>query len=84
MTYVQTYLKKVGRRKCEANSIVVIPEMGRRLCEKTITRHLGAGALERFRGKRRLVKTRMDRVLEASGAGNHVRKAIELLEDFDQ
>jgi hypothetical protein len=79
LPYVQNYLSSVGRRKCEANSIVVIPEMGRRLCEKTILKHLGANAKQRFDQKTRRARERIDAALEKSGAGKHVRKAIQLL-----
>lgn len=83
LPYVKTYLRKVGRRKCEANSLVVIPEMGRKLCEKTVLEYLGRDADERFERKRALVKVRIDAVLEDSGAGKHIRKAIDLLDKFD-
>ncbi len=82
LPYVQTYLKKVGRRKCEANSLVVIPTMGRKLCEKTLLKYLGDDAESRFRNKRALVKERIDGVLENSGAGKLVRRAIKLLDGF--
>lgn len=84
LPYVQTYLSKVGRRKCEANSLVVIPEMGRRLCEKTLLGYLGADAEKRFRRKREQVKERIDAVLKDSGAGKHIRQAIELLDGFEE
>ena len=38
--YVQSYLKRYGARKVEANAIVVAPEMGRRLCEESINRYV--------------------------------------------
>jgi hypothetical protein len=84
LPYVQGYLKKVGRRKCEANSIVVIPEMGRKLCRETILRHLGDDAEDRFALKTERAKERIDAALENSGAGKHVRKAIALLKKFDK
>lgn len=80
LPYVQNYLDRVGRRKCEANSIVVIPEMGRRLCEETIQRFLGRDAEERFDGKTDLARRRIDKVLEDSGAGKSIQKAIKQLE----
>lgn len=84
LPYVQTYLARIGRRKCEANSIVVIPEMGRRLCEQTILRILGRDADERFERKRRQVRERIDAVLERSKAGGHIRRAIAALDKFDR
>jgi hypothetical protein len=35
--YVQSYLKKFGIRKCEANALVTRPEAGRQLCENAIS-----------------------------------------------
>lgn len=84
LPYLQSYLKKVGRRKCEANSIVVVPEMGRRLCRETILTHLGDDAEERFDRKTAQTKERIDEALEDSGAGKHVRKAIDLLKKYDK
>jgi hypothetical protein len=83
LPYVQDYLKKIGRRKCEANSIVVVPQMGRQLCLDTVRKYLGRDAEERFAKKRELVRERIDAVLEKSGAGKHIRKAISLLDKFD-
>ncbi|TAL42732.1 MAG: hypothetical protein EPN91_07695 [Salinibacterium sp.] len=79
LPYVQTYLKKVGRRKCEANSIVVAPEMGRRLCEETVLAILGEDAEERFARKVARARERLRETLEDTGAGKHVRRAIKLL-----
>ncbi len=84
MPYVQSYLKTIGRRKCEANSIVVVPQMGRRLCEQTILRYLGHDAPDRFRAKKGLAKERIDRVLDESGAGKHVRWAIARLKKYEE
>lgn len=83
LPYVQNYLSKVGRRKCEANSLVVIPEMGRRLCEKTLLKYLGSDAEARFRRKREQVKERINDALEDSGAGKLVRRAIKLLDEYE-
>lgn len=52
MEYVQEYLTEVGERKCEANAIVVLPDLARRECHKAIQKYLGEDALERFDTKR--------------------------------
>ncbi len=83
LPYVQGYLKKVGPRKCEANSIVVIPEMGRKLCRETVLSHLGGDAEERFARKVAQARERIDAAMEDSGAGTHIRKAIKLLQKHD-
>lgn len=82
LPYLQDYLARIGERKCEANSIVVIPKMGRELCRKTILRHLGADAEDRFEAKTDLAKERIEAVLEESKAGDHLRKAVKLLEGY--
>lgn len=84
LPYVQDYLASVGRRKCEANSIVVVPQMGRKLCEDSIQKFLGKDALKRFERKRERVKEKMDEVLDLSGAGEHIRNAIELLDNYEE
>lgn len=82
LPYLQDYLNRIGEKKCEANSIVVIPAMGRALCLQTILRHLGADAADRFDAKTDLAKERIEAVLEKSKAGVHLRKAVELLEGY--
>lgn len=52
MPYVQNYIKTIGVRKCEANSIVVNPDSGRELCVDTIEEILGDDCLDRFKQKR--------------------------------
>jgi hypothetical protein len=46
--YVQDYLKRFGARKVEANSLVVRPEAGRKLCCDAILRYVPADAVERY------------------------------------
>jgi hypothetical protein len=49
--YVQEYIRKFGARKCEANVIVRVPEMGRQLVRDAIMKHLPAGAHNRYRAR---------------------------------
>lgn len=79
LPYVRNYLRDVGRRKCEANSVVVIPQMGRRLCEQTILGYLGTDAEERFDRKVELVTERIQAELDESGAGEQLRSAMAML-----
>ena len=44
--YVQSYLSQYGERKCEANAIVVAPQMGRQLCEAAINKYIPANSVE--------------------------------------
>jgi hypothetical protein len=83
LPYVKNYLKKVGRRKCEANSLVTAPEAGRELCRKTIVKYLGEDALDRFAAKRKVVKDEIAVVFQESGARQIIQTAIEALDEFD-
>ena len=46
--YVQTYLKRYGARKCEANALVTAPEMGRKLCLDSILKYLDQDILDNY------------------------------------
>jgi len=48
---VQDYLREFGARKCEANALVVVPEMGRQLVRDAIMQHLPPHALVQYRNK---------------------------------
>lgn len=47
MYHVREYIEKYGARKCEANSVVVVPELGRRMLIDAIARFLGEDAYEK-------------------------------------
>lgn len=55
LPYVQEYLKKYGKRKCEANALVVRPREARDLVREAIETYLGGNALDRFEEKRETV-----------------------------
>jgi hypothetical protein len=42
--YVQNYIRRFGVRKCEANALVVAPEVGRQLCREAILEYVPADA----------------------------------------
>ena len=42
--YVQDYIRRFGVRKCEANALVVAPNIGRALCRNAILRYVPATA----------------------------------------
>jgi hypothetical protein len=46
---VEDYITKFGVRKVEANALVVVPEVGRRLCRDAILQFVPAAAAERYR-----------------------------------
>jgi hypothetical protein len=64
--YVQEYIAKFGVRKCEANALVVVPEIGRQLCRDAILEHLPDDAVERYARKRDRARKRL-RQLPAEG-----------------
>ena len=47
--YVQSYIKKYGVRKVEANALVVCPEAARELCRQAILKYVSQPALEQYR-----------------------------------
>jgi hypothetical protein len=49
--YVQNYIARFGARKCEANALVVVPEIGRKLCRDAILKFIPADAPARYRRK---------------------------------
>jgi hypothetical protein len=57
--YVQDYIAKFGVRKCEANALVVVPEIGRALCRDAILEHLPVGAVERYARKLERARKRL-------------------------
>jgi hypothetical protein len=77
--YVQDYLKKYGARKCEANALLVVPDVGRRLCRDAILKRLGpegSKGIERYkkavaearRRCREVIPDVVDRLLRGDGA----------------
>lgn len=81
MPYVQSYLKKFGARKCEANAIVPLPKEARNLVESTIISLVGKDSQKRFDAKRLAVKEEMDVVRKKTGLARTIAKAISLIED---
>jgi hypothetical protein len=49
--YVQDYIARFGVRKCEANALVVLPEIGRDLCRDAILEFIPTAAPARYRRK---------------------------------
>jgi hypothetical protein len=81
LEYVQSYIKKYGIRKVEANAIVKDPKLGKPLCEKAIRKYLGRDALDRFQKKRDKIVDEMNEVREKTGVNVSIKKALELIED---
>src|SRR5262249_8372082 len=47
--YVQSYIKKFGVRKVEANALVVCPEAARELCRQAILKYVSQRAIDIYR-----------------------------------
>ena len=56
--YVQDYIKKYGERKCEANAIVVIPELAKQLLLNTLLKYFSNKEFEDYQ------KLREDKIQE--------------------
>lgn len=61
--YVQDYIRRFGVRKCEANALVVAPEMGRQLCRDAILAYVPEDAPARYEHKLRRARSRLRRAL---------------------
>jgi hypothetical protein len=59
--YVQSYIDRFGVKKCEANALVVEPEVGRELCRNAIFEHVPATAPARYRRKLTSARKRLQR-----------------------
>ncbi len=79
MPYVQDYLRRIGERKCEANSIVVIPQIARDLARRSIEKYLGPEAVERFEAKRQEVRDEFQAFMSESGADMHMNSIFDLI-----
>ena len=61
--YVQDYIREYGKRKVEANALVVLPEIGRRLCRDAILRFIPTDAPEKYRRKLHRVRLQLRRAI---------------------
>ena len=61
--YVKDYIAEFGVRKCEANALVVEPEVGRQLCRDAIFEHIPASAPTDYQRKLDRVRKRLRRAL---------------------
>jgi hypothetical protein len=62
--HVQGYIAKFGVRKCEANALVVAPEIGRELCRSAILEHIPANAPARYQRKLERVRRQLQQELQ--------------------
>lgn len=76
LPYVQDYLGQYGARKCEANALVVIPDIAQSLCHETIEGYLGDDAIDRFEARREAVTEAINDLRESSGLTQKIRETL--------
>lgn len=81
MPYVQEYIGKFGIRKCEANAIVPMPKIARKLVEDTIKEYLGKDAEKRFLDKRQAVRDEVQKFRKKTGLDKSLSKALEMIDN---
>lgn len=77
MNYVQDYLKTVGVRKCEANSLVIRPTEGRQLCIEAIEKYLGKNANLRFEEKADYETGKVQAIIDRIGLEAAIETCLE-------
>lgn len=82
LPYVRQYLKTVGERKCEANAVVIVPDMGRAMCVKAIESYLGKDGQARFKAKRQVVRDQIMVIMDDLGIKTPIEEAIETLNNY--
>lgn len=81
MPYMQQYLRTVGVRKCEANAIVVLPEVAQNLVRAAIEKYLGEDAADRFKKKRRAVINELNDFLEETESNELIEQIFDNIKD---
>jgi len=84
LSYAQSYLKKYGVRKCEANALIIIPDESKALCRQAIEGYLGDDAEARFQEKRDEVKQTFDEFRERTGLNKAIQKVIDLIDKEEE
>ena len=62
--YVQNYIARFGIRKCEANALVVAPEIGRQLVRDAIMQFVPADAPARYRARLAIERARLSEAIQ--------------------
>jgi hypothetical protein len=70
--YVQSYLKRFGARKVEANALVARPEAGRELCRQAILKHVPEASVADYRDRLRVKRMELrQEILGLLGGARH-------------
>ena len=64
--YVQDWLRDIGPRKVEANSLVTAPDAGRELCFRAITQYVPADAPAQFQSRLDVEQKKVRATLETT------------------
>lgn len=81
MPYVQQYLADVGERKCEANVLVTMPDVARKLVRDAIVSYVGEDAEDRFEEKRQVVRDELDEFFERTKIKEPMDEALKIIEE---
>lgn len=81
MPYVQNYIEEFGKRKCEANAIVVIPEVAREFINNIIKEYLGEDAEERFLAKRQKIRDEVQEFRNKTGLNKSLKASLKLIDE---
>lgn len=84
LPYVQDYLRQFGARKCEANALVVIPDIARNFCNSAIENYLGEGAALRFEERYSALCTRLGDFRERTGIRDSITSVINIINNEDR
>jgi hypothetical protein len=89
--YVQDYIAEFGVRKCEANALVVQPDIGRQLCRDAILEHISLNAVERYERRLKRLRKQLKDALRARlglcaeiSAGRGVSRSQEMTQSIDR
>ena len=76
LSYLQSYIKQYGVRKCEANVLVTTPKVATKLITDEIEKWLGKGSLKRFEDKRQLIEDEYLGLMRETGLEKPIRKIL--------
>uniref|UniRef100_A0A6M3J5L9 Putative terminase n=1 Tax=viral metagenome TaxID=1070528 RepID=A0A6M3J5L9_9ZZZZ len=81
-TIMRVYMAEYGEKKCEANAVMRASARPAaiQLCRATIEGYLGEDALNRFAGKRQIIRDRLENFREETGLGEAVKKALDIID----
>jgi len=83
MPYVQDYIRQFGKRKCEANAIVPMPDIARAFVDDVIIGYLGEGAKDRFANKKDEIALEMKDFIERISLDTSIDELIDLVEESE-